>query len=395
MAIASLFNHQPQRLEEIKGQDGAMIKLQAFFKTFKKGKGLFLYGPSGTGKTSSVYAYAKEHGYEVLELNASDARKQSVLKEFLSKATGQASLFADKKIILLDEIDGLSGIQDRGAASVIADYIKKSSFPIVATGVDPLDKKVKPIKKVSELIEFKPLTPSAITTVLEYVAKTHKAPYDEQVAKQVARNAAGDVRAALTDFFIATIDATSELALAARKQTPTLSQALVRVFKSTQPDVVFGAYDDVQEDLDKIFLWVDQNVSKEYTKPKDLDRAFDMIAIADRFFGRIRRWQYYRFYVYCYLLLSVGVALSKDEKYDSPPRYSQPSRLLKYWQANMTYAKRKNIIEKLANATSTSQKTALQDTYPLLLSVLVRDAAVQEELELEAEEIEWLQKQVA
>ena len=59
--------------------------------------------------------------------------------------------------------------------------------------------------------------------------------------------------------------------------------------------------------------WVEENIPREYKKNPDIARAFDALSIADTFFGRIRRWQYYRFYVYIYNLLSAGIAIAKEE----------------------------------------------------------------------------------
>jgi replication factor C large subunit len=160
------FLYRPNKLSGILGQDEATTKIAAFFEDFKKGQGLFLYGPPGVGKTASIYAYAKEHNYEVLELNASDGRNQAALKEFLSNATGQASLFGNKKIILLDEVDGLSGTKDRGAPGVIADFIKRSMFPIVMTGFNVFDKKFSPLKKTSVVVPFLTLSTAFITQIV-------------------------------------------------------------------------------------------------------------------------------------------------------------------------------------------------------------------------------------
>jgi len=118
-----------------------------------------------------------------------------------------------------------------------------------------------------------------------------------------------------------------------------------------------------------------------------------VLSLADKFFGRIRRWQYYRYYAYCYVLLSVGIALSKEEKSTAEPNYKQPTRLLRYWQANMTYAKRKAIVEKLADSMHISKKRALQDVYPFLLNALAHNQDVQKELDLDKEEVSWLLKQ--
>lgn len=377
----------PQKLSDIHGQDAAVTKLQSFFSSFKKGTGLFLYGPPGSGKTSSVYAFAKERNWDVLELNASDARSKKVLDEFLNKAVGQASLFGTKKIILIDEIDGLSGRKDRGAASAIATAIKKSTFPIVLTGNDVFDKKFSPIKKVSELVQFNTLSHAAIMTILTRAESA----LESNDVRTIARNAAGDARAAITDqFTLSLIKNSSPSDVGIRKQTVDIAQALIPVFKSTNPDLVFGAFDNVDEDLDKIFLWVDQNIPYEYKQAADLKKAYEMLSLADRFFGRIRRWQYYRFYAYCYVLLSVGIALSKDKKYDRPPRYKQPTRLLVYWRANMQYGKRKSIVQKLAAATNVSYSTAMQDSLPFLLQTLSVDVHAQRELDLTDDEVAWL-----
>ncbi|MGM5481647.1 MAG: replication factor C large subunit [Nanobdellota archaeon] len=388
------FTYKPKLLSEFIGQDNAIDVLTSFFSDFKKGKGLVLYGPPGTGKTSMVHAFAKQEGYDILELNASDTRNKAGLKDFLSKATGQASLFGPHKIVLLDEIDGLSGTKDRGAAGEIVKAIKSSPFPIVMTGTNIFHKKFSALRKVCRKVEFSSLKSTEIRMVLEQTCERLEIDCTEDTLKAISRNAAGDVRAALNDLFsFVVIEKSSVDTLEVRRQTEALGDVLVRVFKSTDPNVVFGAYDNVDEDLDKIFLWVDENIPREYLKTGDLARAFDTLSKADVFFGRIRRWQYYRFYVYCYLLLSVGVALSKEKKYTSVPSYKQPSRLLKYWKANMAYAKRDSVVEKIAQSSFVSKHRAHQDSFYFLLPALVRSKGLQEELDLTDDEIQWLEKQ--
>jgi len=385
------FTHRPDSLSEFIGQDEQISSLTSFFTNFKKGQGLFLYGPPGTGKTSVVHAFAKEYNYDLLELNASDTRKQSDLKDFLSRATGQMSLFGTKKLILLDEIDGLSGTKDRGAPSVVASFLKSSSFPIVVIGVNVFDKKLSAIKKSSKLVEFNPLPSSKIFTLLQQTVSRAKLSVEESQLKIISRNAAGDVRAALNDLFVYALVKSAHIDESSiRRKTESISHALIKVFKSTDPSLVFGSFDLVDEDLNKIFLWLDQNIPSEYTSSEDLNNAYAVLAHADRFFGRIRRWQYYRFYVYCYALLSVGIALSKKEKYSSAPAYKQPTRLLRYWQANMQYAKRKAIVGKLASLTRISSKRALQSSFHLLLPALASSSALQEELELSSDEVKYV-----
>ena len=53
-----------------------------------------IYGPSGTGKTCSVYAIANELGHEVVEVNASDMRNAEQINQKVGNAINQQSLFA-------------------------------------------------------------------------------------------------------------------------------------------------------------------------------------------------------------------------------------------------------------------------------------------------------------
>jgi hypothetical protein len=139
---------------------------------------------------------------------------------------------------------------------------------------------------------------------------------------------------------------------------------------------------------------MDENIAKEYTKPKDVQRAYDAMSTADKFFGRIRRWQHYRYYVYCYDLLSAGIALSKDEKYREITMYKPTMRLLKIWQANQRNAKRKAIALKLANHTHASSKRILRSSLPYFMAACRKNKAfasqLEEQFDLEKEEVTWL-----
>jgi replication factor C large subunit len=179
-----------------------------------------------------------------------------------------------------------------------------------------------------------------------------------------------------------------------RERVEKIESALLRVFKTTDPGVARGAFDGVDEDLDEIFLWVDENLPKEYLKPEDLARGFEQLSRADVFKGRIMRWQHYRFYVYCYDLLSAGIAVSKDERYKAMISYQQTSRKLKIWIANMKNMKKKAIAEKIAAATHSSKKRAFKDTLPYLAPIFRHDkkkaALVADYLDLDAEQVEYL-----
>ena len=51
-----------------------------------------LYGPPGVGKTALVNAAAKEFGFTIIEMNASDARSEKAINEVAKPATSYVAL---------------------------------------------------------------------------------------------------------------------------------------------------------------------------------------------------------------------------------------------------------------------------------------------------------------
>ncbi|NJL43980.1 MAG: replication factor C large subunit [Nitrosarchaeum sp.] len=366
-----IHTHKPLSLQEIKGQEKALAALSAHLASHKPGqKALLLHGPSGSGKTCAVYALAHDKDLEILEVNASDTRNAAGIEAVIGQASKTGSLFGRRKIIFIDELDGLSGTSDRGAGQALVRIIKESAFPIILAANDAYAQKLQALRKHAEVITFSEVSFEDIQTILSSIAKREGVATDEQTLRALARRAGGDMRAAINDLQMlctsGTLDKSMLEELSERHRTQSMEHALIRVLKSTQASVALGAFDDVSEDLDKIFLWIDQNIPQEYTRPADVHRAYEAIAHADVFFGRIRRWQHYRFYVYCYILLSVGVALAKDERYPGTPAYKESSRILKIWWANQKGMKKKSIAGKVAEHTHTSTRRALKDVLPYL-----------------------------
>ncbi|MFH1133369.1 MAG: replication factor C large subunit [Nanoarchaeota archaeon] len=357
--------YMPIRLSDVIGQDEAVRQLASFVRTFRKGRAALLFGPVGTGKTAAVHALGNEIQHEVIELNASDYRDKESLMQVVGMATKQQSLFFRSKIILIDEVDGLSGQQDHGGIASLGNFIAESAFPLVFTANDPNERKLSALRKKSQLIEFKALGYLDVYAILEGIAKKEKICFKEEDLKRLARRSGGDARAAINDLqamsgggsFV--LDESSD-----RERREAIPDALVRIFKTTDPFIAKEAIDSIDEDVDTILHWIDENLPKEYTKPADIAAAMDMISKADVFRGRIRRWQHWRFLVYIYALLSLGVSSAKSERPSGLGAYEQPKRFLWQWIANAKNAKRLSVAEKLAPTLHSSLKATLQETLP-------------------------------
>lgn len=393
--------YSPKTLDEVQGQNKAVQRLKSYVENYKKGqKPLLLHGPQGVGKTASVHALANENNYELVELNASDFRKKDDINSIIGSAVQQRSLFGGSKLILIDEVDGLAGRKDYGGVGAINKLIKDSHFPIVLAANDPYDRKIKSLRKKCELLEFSNLNYTSIRAYLRKICKAENIDTTDDVLSSLARAAGGDMRAAINDLQSFTYNGKlrkEDLDMAySRDHTEKIINALVRIFKTKNLDVALSAFDDVQENLDEIFLWVEENLPREYKKPKDLAEAFDNLSIADIFNGRIRRRQYYRFYVYCYNLLSAGIALSKEEKYEGFTKYGRSQKPLKIWISNNKKAKKKSIAEKIAAKTHTSQNEAMHTTFDYIRGIFKHSpeeaVKIAKYLGLESEEVAYLKK---
>ncbi|MCF7862065.1 replication factor C large subunit [Candidatus Woesearchaeota archaeon] len=362
----------PKTSNDIKGQDKGMLSLKRAVAGFSRGgKAMLLHGPTGTGKTSAVIALANELDYELIEVNASSKRNKDQIESIIGAATSQMSLFGNSKIILIDDIDGLSGREDRGGAATLAKLIPKSSFPIVMTCIDAYSDKLKPVKKVSEAIEFHTLNYLSVANILKKVCDSEGIGFEDDAIKTLARMSGGDARAAINDLQMISANKKAIVmddvkTMAERDYSEKITSALMKVFKTSDFDVAISAYNNIEEDYDKVMLWLDENIPKEYEKNEDIARAYEMMSRADVYKGRIRRRQHWRFLVYINALLSAGIASSKDEKYKKFTKYVPSMRLLKIWQANMKYNKRKGICGKIASKTRSSTKYAMDNVYPFM-----------------------------
>nr|CAD7577833.1 unnamed protein product [Timema californicum] len=108
----------------------------AFFKA------ALLSGPPGIGKTTSAHLVCKELGLDIVEFNASDTRSKRLLHEDVSELLCNKSLFGyfkdgnsnkptAKHVLLMDEVDGMAGNEDRGGIQELIQLIKNSRIPVI------------------------------------------------------------------------------------------------------------------------------------------------------------------------------------------------------------------------------------------------------------------------
>ncbi|XP_071599814.1 replication factor C subunit 1 isoform X1 [Heliangelus exortis] len=104
-------------------------------------KAALLSGPPGVGKTTTASLVCKELGYSYVELNASDTRSKNSLKEVVAESlnntsikdfcSGTSSSVSGKHVLIMDEVDGMAGNEDRGGIQELIGLIRQTKVPII------------------------------------------------------------------------------------------------------------------------------------------------------------------------------------------------------------------------------------------------------------------------
>jgi replication factor C large subunit len=389
-AITWTEKYRPKNFMEIEGQSQAIFLLKDFLKKFGSGnKAVIIHGPPGTGKTSLAYAAANEKKAELFELNASDLRNRDKLREILKPATEQRSLTKDNKVILVDEVDGISET-DRGGLLELLALVESSSYPLIITANDIWDRKFTALRKKSELIQLKEIDYKTIKNVLISLLRKEKKFIDNDVLTNISIKARGDLRAAINDLQTASgMKDPSQIIIDERNKEMDIFSALRMIFKGKPTESMLQIFDSVNMPIDEIMLWVEENIPAEYSG-QELAKAIDALSRVDIFKRRIYRQQYWRFLVYENALLSYGVSSAKKEAKTGFTSYKKPTRILKIWLNNQKNEKKKSIAIKYAQYSHVGEKRAMAEF--ALIRPFLLNPEVQKELKLNEEEIGYLNK---
>ncbi len=381
--------YRPRFYGDIRGQNLAVEKIREFAR-YGGGlkKAIILHGPSGTGKTSIAYVVANETDAEIFELNASDLRNREKLKEILKPAIEQKSLSKKNKIILIDEVDGISAV-DRGGLTQLISLIESTKYPIIITANDIWNKRFSSLRKKCELVQLKEIDYKTIKDAMILILRKEKNFVDNDILTNIAIKAKGDLRAAINDLqIIAGMEEPSNILDERNKETDIFS-ALRLIFKGKPTNDMLKVFDSVNMTTDEIILWVEENIPTEY-QDEALERAYDLLSKVDVFKGRIYKQQYWRFLLYERIFLSYGISSSKKEvKNLGFTSYKKPDRILKIWLNNQRTAKKKLIAQKYAKYVHVGEKRALKE-FPLIKKIIISNPLIQKELKLTNEEVDYL-----
>ncbi|MCL2115111.1 MAG: replication factor C large subunit [Methanobrevibacter sp.] len=358
--------YRPKAFKDIIGNGKQKKEIEAWVENWKNDipqECLLLIGPAGTGKTSIAHIIASNFS-EFIELNASDKRSYDIIMNTVGESATTQSLFSnERKLIILDEVDGIHGNDDRGGTRAIGKIIKTSHHPMVMTANDFYSKRLTSIKPKCKVIKINKVHTNSINALLKKICKEEGVIADPVAIKELAKRSNGDMRSALNTLQVIADDSKklelSDLDTVSQKDnTNNIFDSVRRVLKSKSIDKIKKSM-MLDEDPTLVMEYLAENIPREYEKPEEIKKAYEMISEADLYFGRARSSRNYTYWRYATDFMGIGVALSKEETYKKFTRLTGSMAFALMGRTRGKRALRDRIAEKMSKKLHVSNSVAI------------------------------------
>jgi len=158
---------------------------------------LLFYGPSGTGKTSTIIAMAREiyrekYNLMVLELNASDNRNIQVVRKIIKEFASCKTLFnTGYKLIILDEVDSMTNDAQFCLRRIMETYCDNVRFCFICNFVGKI---IPAIQSRCTKFKFSNLNTEQISSRLDSIMKEEDIVINAQILDVIMSYCNGDMR---------------------------------------------------------------------------------------------------------------------------------------------------------------------------------------------------------
>jgi replication factor C large subunit len=370
--------YRPAKIQDMVGNEEARIIVAKWLLKWIDGsKPLLLIGPPGVGKTTIIKALASQYNYDLIEMNASDTRNKAALTETILPILRNRSLVAEKTLLFLDEIDGISGRQDAGGMESLLTLIKEPTVPIVMAS-NSKDTKLKALAKLCKVVEFDNVHPSLLLLYLDQILELKGIGMQFKDKIDIIKSAKGDIRSLLN---IVQAKISGYGAIRDSSSVIDVSQVIPDFFTSPTLEGakqilmrVDGGYSDphfgqsAEERRKDILYAFFSSIITSDIEPRKTAEALNVLSKCDVIVGRVYKDRHWSLLKYIDDILSYGLLSTLAGQKVKYNQYSLP------WPISAPIIARRlslrEILVNLAHRTHTSVSVLSATYFPYLLNIL-------------------------
>lgn len=378
--------YRPQLLSEVAGNGKAKAELKAWANTWNskhppKIRAAILSGPPGVGKTTSAIALAKELGWDLIEMNASDKRGEKEIRRVVipgsvtNTFTENGDYFSlgqgKRHLIVLDEADNIHSREDRGGVAAVSDMIRNTLQPVVLIVNDlyELTRRSEYIKKSSKIIKFENIQTAELAGILHHISEAEGINLSHEAAVKLIEFSSGDARAAINDLQSVakgkTVTLSDVMSISKRDKVIEIRDGLQRLLHTKDPREARSIMRRFDEDPEHISLWLDENLPYHVDNIEKLVTGYEMLARSTEFLSKAGRSSYYKLWSYASDIMSVGSnSAAKESKHSGYSRF--PVVLTRIAYRNSLMRSNRLLADKISIYVHTSHANVKKEMLPFL-----------------------------
>lgn len=411
--------HRPSSERQLEGNEVQRRKIRAWLDEWQNGlprkKALLLVGPPGVGKTSVARAIAQDMGWNVIELNASDARNAAAIRKVATHGSTHRSLFhhpdakKQRTLVLLDEVDHISGglrkvsqsriesaIQgedskgnsvtlkgDSGGKAELLSLLAETRQPVIlacneimglwgsgSSWSSTRDRFTKHLQTIT----FDRASNEALRRIARRVLREEKLNFDDAALEALVASNPGDLRALVRDLQVLSSTAegtiTKEMvesqAYAGRRDTSEgVFPGLDKLYRSNVAQEAVQIGRSIEKTPPDMINWVHWNNSSLFPRKESIQRGNQSLSIASKMYMGQFRSTAHRSWYWSGQLASLSASVTNPVPFEARIYPSYPNFLRR--GSSRT---RPSILVKLGEQTGMSSAALRDEMLPLLTAML-------------------------